>query len=192
MKASKEHKQQQSRVISRRINNGNLVVQKVPDNETQNFMRMCAIALVMASNARGNVNSPEFFCRYFHRNIIMKQARMQKYKDIVRNVYKNIIDHLGDFNKNHFKIRTNEDKDTFAYVRPDHPLHKINLCPAYLSAAETGRDSKPGVIIHELSHFTDIGGTQDYAYGDDARNLSIRKAVNNADNYEYAAEQAWG
>jgi len=43
-----------------------------------------------------------------------------------------------------------------------------------------------------MTHFTDVGKTQDYAYGTSAcQNLastSPAKAVFNADNYEYYAE----
>lgn len=49
-----------------------------------------------------------------------------------------------------------------------------------------------GTIIHESSHFTANGGTDDYVYGQtDAKNLAISdpaNAVMNADNHEYFAE----
>lgn len=66
---------------------------------------------------------------------------------------------------------------------------QIRLSSAYRKAAEEGRDSKPGVIIHEASHI--LLGTNDNAYGDDIRTLSPDNAMNNADTYEYAAEDAF-
>jgi len=49
-----------------------------------------------------------------------------------------------------------------------------------------------GTIIHEASHFTANGGTSDYVYGQSAaKNLAISdpaRAVMNADNHEYFAE----
>ena len=49
-----------------------------------------------------------------------------------------------------------------------------------------------GTIIHESSHFTANGGTNDYAYGQTAcKNLAISNpanAVRNADSHEYFAE----
>ena len=40
----------------------------------------------------------------------------------------------------------------FAYVYPTRPF-QIFLCGAFWNAGMTGTDSKPGTIIHELSHF---------------------------------------
>jgi hypothetical protein len=49
-----------------------------------------------------------------------------------------------------------------------------------------------GTIIHESSHFTANGGSNNYAYGQSAaKNLAISdpaRAVMNADNHEYFAE----
>ncbi|MBF0274912.1 MAG: hypothetical protein HQK84_06745, partial [Nitrospinae bacterium] len=68
----------------------------------------------------------------------------------------------------------------------------IYLCGAGLSAPASGTDSKPGTIIHELSHFTVIGGTDDHAYGQSgAQSLATSNpsnAILNADSYEYFAE----
>ena len=61
-----------------------------------------------------------------------------------------------------------------------------------LDRALTGTDSKAGTLIHEMSHFTVVAGTDDYVYGQaGAKNLAItnpNNAVNNADNHEYFAE----
>ena len=56
----------------------------------------------------------------------------------------------------------------------------------------TGTDSKAGTLIHEMSHFTVVAGTDDHAYGQTAaRNLAKsnpKLAVDNADSHEYFAE----
>lgn len=66
----------------------------------------------------------------------------------------------------------------------------IWLCGAFQRHPESaGKDSRPGVLIHELSH--SFAGTQDHAYGNHIKNLSAGKAVENADTYEYAAEDAF-
>ena len=56
----------------------------------------------------------------------------------------------------------------------------------------TGTDSKAGTLIHELTHFTVVAGTSDYAYGQSAAaSLAISspaKAIKNADSHEYFAE----
>ena len=53
---------------------------------------------------------------------------------------------------------------TYAYVYPDSP-YQVYLCGAFWSAPNTGTDSRAGTIIHELSHFTVVAGTNDWAYG---------------------------
>ena len=79
----------------------------------------------------------------------------------------------------------------FAYVYPDQP-YKVYLCKAFWSAPNTGTDSRAGTIVHELSHFTVVAGTDDLGYGQsNARNLASSdpvKALNNADSHEYFAE----
>lgn len=82
-------------------------------------------------------------------------------------------------------------KTYYAYVYPNQP-YNIYLCKAFWTAPMTGTDSKAGTIIHEMSHFTVVAGTDDFAYGHtNAKNLAISdpaKAVGNADNHEYFAE----
>ncbi|KAF9033592.1 deuterolysin M35 metalloprotease [Panaeolus papilionaceus] len=82
-------------------------------------------------------------------------------------------------------------QSAYAYVYPG-TFGKIYLCSAFWNAPNTGTDSKAGTIIHEASHFTRNGGTDDLGYGHtNAKNLaknSPAKAVMNADNHEYFAE----
>jgi peptidyl-Lys metalloendopeptidase len=79
----------------------------------------------------------------------------------------------------------------YAYVYPNQP-YKIYLCKVFWQAPLTGTDSKAGTLIHEMSHFTVVAGTDDYVYGQtNAKNLAIsdpNKAIDNADNHEYFAE----
>lgn len=83
------------------------------------------------------------------------------------------------------------DSGTYAYVYPDS-FGRIYLCGAFWNAPTTGTDSKGGTIIHEASHFTQNGGTDDIVYGQTgARNLASsnpNQAIINADNHEYFAE----
>ncbi|CEL60424.1 peptidyl-Lys metalloendopeptidase [Rhizoctonia solani AG-1 IB] len=80
---------------------------------------------------------------------------------------------------------------TFAYVNPGSP-GKIYLCGAFWSAPNTGTDSRAGTIVHENSHFTVNGGTDDHVYGQSsAKSLAKSnpaQAIDNADNHEYFAE----
>lgn len=81
--------------------------------------------------------------------------------------------------------------DAYAYVYANAP-YRIYLCNAFWAAPNTGTDSRAGTIIHEVSHFTVVAGTSDYAYGQSAaRSLATSnpaRAIRNADSHEYFAE----
>ncbi|QRN93686.1 peptidase M35 [Archangium violaceum] len=82
-------------------------------------------------------------------------------------------------------------KSYYAYVYPNQP-YTIYVCNAFWSAPMTGTDSKGGTLIHEMSHFTVVAGTDDHVYGQaGAKNLALTNptnALDNADNHEYFAE----
>jgi peptidyl-Lys metalloendopeptidase len=82
-------------------------------------------------------------------------------------------------------------KNYYAYVYPTKP-YKIYLCKVFWSAPATGRDSKMGTLVHEMSHFNVVAGTDDYVYGESgAKNLALSnpdQAIDNADNHEYFTE----
>lgn len=82
-------------------------------------------------------------------------------------------------------------KRYYAYVYPNQP-YAIYLCSVFWTAPLSGTDSKGGTLIHELSHFNVVAGTDDWVYGQSgAQSLAISdptKALNNADNHEYFAE----
>jgi peptidyl-Lys metalloendopeptidase len=82
-------------------------------------------------------------------------------------------------------------KSYYAYVYPTQP-YKVYLCRAFWTAPLTGTDSKGGTIIHELSHFNVVAGTDDLAYGQTAaKQLALSnpaQARMNADSHEYFAE----
>jgi peptidyl-Lys metalloendopeptidase len=82
-------------------------------------------------------------------------------------------------------------KTYFAYVYPNQP-YKIYVCKAFWTAPLTGTDSKGGTLVHEMSHFTAVAGTDDWVYGQSgAASLAVsdpNKAVDNADSHEYFSE----
>lgn len=82
-------------------------------------------------------------------------------------------------------------KTYFAYVYPTQP-YKIYVCKAFWSAPNTGTDSRAGTLIHEMSHFNAVAGTDDHAYGQSAaKSLATSNpdlALDNADNHEYFSE----
>jgi len=79
----------------------------------------------------------------------------------------------------------------YAYVYSNQP-YKIYLCKVFWTAPMAGTDSKAGTLIHEMSHFDIVAGTDDVVYGQTgAMNLASNDpnlAITNADNHEYFAE----
>jgi peptidyl-Lys metalloendopeptidase len=76
----------------------------------------------------------------------------------------------------------------YAYVYKNQP-YTIHVCNAYRSAPTTGTDSKAGTLIHEMSHFTVVADTDDWAYGQTAcKRLKSNKSTDNADSHEYFSE----
>ncbi|RXW21512.1 hypothetical protein EST38_g4321 [Candolleomyces aberdarensis] len=128
-----------------------------------------------------------------------------------------VLSHFNAINGNTFSSYTYDctctESGTYAYVYPDtyicffllvclvcshtyvilyRRFGRVYLCGAFWNAPLTGTDSKAGTLIHESSHFTANGGTDDHVYGQTgAKNLAIsnpNNAVRNADNHEYFAE----
>ena len=79
----------------------------------------------------------------------------------------------------------------YAYVFPTEP-YKIYVCGAFWDANITGTDSRAGTLVHEMSHFDIVAGTDDVVYGQPgAKQLAVRdpdSALANADTHEYFAE----
>jgi len=79
--------------------------------------------------------------------------------------------------------------NTYAYVFPTDTTHTIYVCAVFwkVSSANCVMDSKPGTLIHEMSHFNNVAGTKDVTYGiTNCRNLARTnpaQAITNADNY---------
>jgi peptidyl-Lys metalloendopeptidase len=82
-------------------------------------------------------------------------------------------------------------KTYYAYVYPTQP-YTIYVCKAFWSAPMTGTDSKGGTLVHEMSHFNVVAGTDDWVYGQSgAASLAISnpaQAIDNADSHEYFGE----
>jgi peptidyl-Lys metalloendopeptidase len=83
------------------------------------------------------------------------------------------------------------EQGVFAFVYPD-TFGEIHLCPVFWTVDVTGTDSKAGTLVHESSHFTKNGGTDDHVYGQsgakDLASSNPDQAIDNADNHEYFAE----
>ena len=101
------------------------------------------------------------------------------------------IDSAMDQSGGQIKINCGCSQNYYAYVYPTRP-YEIFVCKAFWSAGTTGTDSKAGTLIHEMSHFNAVAGTDDHVYGQSgAKSLAISdpaRAIDNADNHEYFAE----
>ncbi|CAE6514682.1 unnamed protein product [Rhizoctonia solani] len=107
--------------------------------------------------------------------------------EIVKGHYANLTGKVDEF-----QFDCSCDKaDTFAYVYPTK-FPTVYLCGAFWKAPVSGTDSKAGTIVHEGTHFVNIGSTQDYAYGQSgAKSLASSdpdRAIMNADSHEYFVE----
>lgn len=101
------------------------------------------------------------------------------------------IDGAMDQSAGQIKINCACSGSEYAHVYPNQP-YEIFVCRAFWPAPATGTDSKAGTLIHEMSHFTVVAGTNDWVYGQaGAKNLANTNptnALDNADNHEYFAE----
>lgn len=96
-----------------------------------------------------------------------------------------------------------EDCDARMYANVwAHEPYVINLCPAFFgmptlhvysnSSVQMENGTRAGTIIHELSHFDVVAGTDDICYTRSAcaqlAEISRQVLVRNADSYQYFAE----
>ncbi|SJL15532.1 related to Peptidyl-Lys metalloendopeptidase [Armillaria ostoyae] len=83
------------------------------------------------------------------------------------------------------------DSDTYAYVYPS-TYGKVYLCGYYWQCPATGSGSRADTIIHEGTHFPQILGTGDYAYGETSCKSLAKsnpaRAYLNADNNAFFSD----
>jgi hypothetical protein len=90
-----------------------------------------------------------------------------------------------------FGIIVNEHtrRDSFAFVRSWDEFHDFYLGDLFWKDEKSTGQTKAMVIIHELSHFEDVGNTDDFEYGTlQCLDLAINypsKALYNAESYMY-------
>lgn len=85
----------------------------------------------------------------------------------------------------------------YAEVLPDGPF-VVHLGAPFFEADTDGYNSRAGILLHELTHFILVGATNSFSgelYGvEEARRKAQEDpdfAAQNADNYEYFAEQIY-
>jgi uncharacterized Zn-binding protein involved in type VI secretion len=94
---------------------------------------------------------------------------------------------------NNFETIVNENyrNESFGLAYDKDVEHTIFLGIPFWKAGGKGKDSKSGILIHELSHFKDIGKTKDFIYGKYCLDLAKKRpedALYNADSFEYFIE----
>lgn len=108
-------------------------------------------------------------------------------------VNKNFTNIKDAFETKPVKVDCGCDEDYFAYVYPMQP-YTIWVCNAFWTAAMTGTDSMGGTLLHELSHFEIVAGTDDHVYGQqgaaEMARTAPQRAINNADSHEYFGENS--
>jgi peptidyl-Lys metalloendopeptidase len=95
------------------------------------------------------------------------------------------------FDNKPVRIDCDCDAPYFAYVYPARP-YTVWVCKAFWAAAATGTDSRGGTLLHELSHFDVVAGTDDHVYGQtgaaELARSAPQRAIDNADSHEYFGE----
>ncbi|MBL4806641.1 MAG: hypothetical protein JKY31_05045 [Rhodobacteraceae bacterium] len=124
----------------------------------------------------------------------------------VRRTIAALKDHIRTSKITYFCAQNGEqncDSGTYANVFPNDPS-TIYICQLYFTLPTLANSdflevfnsgTMAGTIIHEMSHYNIVGGTNDNCYNRSvctayARN-SAGRAVENADSYQYFAEDAF-
>ncbi|GGL59147.1 M35 family metallo-endopeptidase [Wenxinia marina] len=154
-------------------------------------------ALTMSAAAAAAVGDDETYGRWFGRYSARNAEE-------VRNSLKAVHDAL--LRDELYLICMNDGFDgckdgTYAYVYRDEP-YRIYLCPSFHflpgmfeydnTADEMENGTREGTIIHELSHFEAVAGTDDNCYARSVCSSEARRqpglVIRNADSFQYYAE----
>jgi len=105
-------------------------------------------------------------------------------------VFNKVYGRLNNFLFNAYCNPAGCGNNVYGYVYPTDPTFTVYLCGAFWSQA----NERVNTVVHEMSHFNTLGGTNDYAYGKTAcLNLARSnpaRASRNADNVCYFSEEA--
>ena len=98
-------------------------------------------------------------------------------------LFKNLT--LNNFERIAYEI---DYRKLFALVYATDDSHIIYIGNPFWNKKFEGRYSKEQVLIHETSHFKDVGNTKDFGYDDECDILAKNrpsKALYNADSYAF-------
>jgi hypothetical protein len=77
----------------------------------------------------------------------------------------------------------------YAFVNAGGDI-EVFLCPLFWTSPTAGTDTQFGTLVHEVSH--EVAETEDHEYGtraaQDLASTDPKRAIENADNYEYFSE----
>jgi len=93
------------------------------------------------------------------------------------------------------------DRDTYAFVEKSDP-YNVSYCPAFFEmdtmktltndSIQDGSGTRAGTVVHEFSHFSIVGDTEDLCYARDVctemARTSSEDAIHNADSFQYFVE----
>jgi len=154
------------------------------DEEKDQMAEAAASQKIMIGHAVGGIEGDSPTYREWMG--AFSNSRHQTARECVSEIHQNIV----------VNYACDDMAGVFAYVYPNDLSHTIYCCSVFWTVpVEGGYDTKAGTLIHELSHFNNICGTDDWAYGvTNARALARSnpdRAINNADNYEYFCESLY-
>eukprot|EP01087_Luapelamoeba_hula_P015962 TRINITY_DN484_c0_g1_i1.p1 TRINITY_DN484_c0_g1~~TRINITY_DN484_c0_g1_i1.p1 ORF type:complete len:339 (+),score=47.95 TRINITY_DN484_c0_g1_i1:147-1163(+) len=117
-------------------------------------------------------------------------AYLKSRHDYDQGMFQSIYNRLNGYAFNAYCNPSGCGSNVYAYVYPSDAKFTVYLCGLFWSLPA----ERINTVVHEMSHFTALGGTDDYAYGKSAC-LSLAKrnpaqAARNADNVCYFSEAA--
>lgn len=147
-----------------------------------------------------DIERAKMYCEYWKKRPVLFR-HLASYKLNLRPVEQRtyipqltkIINVLSGLNRSNFKKDIGNNNNYCAEVNPEKSNHNITLGGEYMKLFCKGKDSRAGALIHEITHFNDVMGTDDHAYGSKAdvlshKGLSSVLGRNNADTWEYIIE----
>jgi len=107
-----------------------------------------------------------------------------------RSVFYNVNIRLSNYEFNGYCNPPGCGSNVYGYVYPTDSTYTVHMCGLFWSIPA----ERVNTIVHEMSHFRPLGGTNDYAYGqNNCLNLARtnpNQASRNADNIFYFSESA--
>ena len=159
-----------------------------------------AVAKRLAVTAAANVRDDEHYSKWFgNYSPAAAETVRANFKSIARAIRTGgVTARCGRVGREDCEI------ETYAYVFSDEAF-LVHICPPFFDqphmrtfnpGTEDGENgSKGGTIVHEISHFVVVAQTEDHCYSrSECSDMAIRdpnRAIENADSYQYFAEDIW-